>query len=792
MTIVDTESIETESVHSESVHSPERRQDLRRRAADFIDRVPKIVLTDEAFAARHRALRAVLWLHIPLVVVVAAYSTITSAHWMGSGGTATVSHDVSAHAIVTWIFVAAAILAGCLVPLMRSPRTQALMVSGGLLMCANALVHGSGGQTDMHFDFFVVLALISLYQDAAVFALAIAAVAFHHGVIGSIAPTMVYSSPQALAHPVWYALLHAAFVLAMSGAQVAYWTFTRKSEAALRASTAEASRLALVATYTDNAVVIADPDGVIEWVNQAFTTMTGYTRDEAIGRRRSDLLDCPEAVEERLADLFVDVHKGLDAEFETRDRHGRSYWLSLEVRPIVEDGAVVRLVGVERDVTARRASEEHEREASRRVAALAEALAAEKALLSGVISTIPHLVYWKDSSDRYAGANAAFLQWRGGLHESALLGRTEQEVNSATDLSVHLQAIEHEVSESGQAVIDRHLPVTGADGRPASLLLSVLPQPGIDGAAGGLIGVGADVTHLKDLEHQLAQAQRLESIGQLAAGIAHEINTPVQFVADNVRYVADSFAGLVPALRSLGQAPAPASRPEYAEFCAQVQASLAGIDLAFLADEVPMALEESLEGLTRIAQIVIAMKEFSHPGVSSAAADLNRAVETTAQVSRNEWKYLATLDLDLDPAVGLVNCHQGEVKQVVLNMIVNAAHAIQQRQAASDDQTPGTISIATSRTGDTVQITIADDGIGMDPATTQRVFDPFFTTKDVGKGTGQGLSLAHSTVVQKHNGTIVVDSVRGAGTTFTITLPAPRDLDLTRPLDGDAALRVQA
>jgi PAS domain S-box-containing protein len=744
-----------------------------RSAPRWVQRwLPRVVLTDEAFEARHRVLRVVLWLHIPLVVAVAGYTTMTSKHSTGNShqGMAT-GGGPDSHLIVTWAFVAAAVVAGVLVPRMRTNRSRALMVSLGLLMCADALVHGSGGQTDLHFDFFVVLAAISLYQDLAVFVLAIATVGIHHGVIGAIAPTMVYSSPGALAHPVWYALMHATFVLAMSAAQIVYWKFTENAQTALRAQTDEATRLALVATYTDNGVVITTPTGVIEWVNEPFTRMTGYSAAEAVGRNRVHLFDGREGEAEFLQALFADVSKGVDAEFLTRDRHGREYWLNLEVRPIFEDGAVVRLVGVERDVTARRSTEEHERTASRRAAALAAQLTVEKAVLSGVISTIPHLVYWKDADRRYAGANEAFLAWV-GRPEAAVLGRTEEELD-ATDVSAHLLAIEEEMQNSGGAVIDRNVVVTRSDDTICSLLISVLPQPAF--AGGGVIGVAADVTHLTELEKQLAQAHRLEAIGQLAAGVAHEINTPVQFVSDNTRFVAEAVAGLVPALTALSSAAAAApSDPASDTLAVAVRDALDGIDLGFLAAEVPLALDESLEGLGRIAQIVSAMKEFSHPGQAKSAADLNRAVQSTVQVSRNEWKYIAALEIDLDPDVGLIDCHQGEIKQVVLNLIVNAAHAIQERRASVGDNAMGTISVATARHGDEVEITVADDGIGMDPDTQKRIFDPFFTTKDVGKGTGQGLNLAHS-AVGRHHGTIAVDSARGVGTTFRVTLPAPRE-----------------
>jgi PAS domain S-box-containing protein len=615
---------------------------VRRAATWFWRWLPRVELTPDAFQARHRVLQLVLWLHLPLVIVVAGYTTVVHVRsGRASGSMPGMGNEAGEHLIVTWAFVAFAVLAVCLVPRMQTRRSRPEMVSFGLQACADAIVNGSGRHTDMHFDFFVVLAAISLYQDLAVFGLAIAAVGVHHGLIGAFDPTMVYNSPQALDHPVWYALLHATFVLAMSAAQIVYWKFTENAQTALRAGEAEA-------------------------------------------------------------------------------------------------------------------------------AALAEELSAEKALLASVISTIPHLVYWKDENGRYAGANKAFLDWM-GRPEEAMLGRTDEELQTGTVLSSHLRVLEHEMEQTGHAVIDRNITVARSDAPSCNMLVSVLPQTASHGA--GVIGVAADVTHLAELEQQLAQALRLEAIGQLAAGIAHEINTPVQFVSDNTRFVSDSLRGLLPMLRTLATA---SQEENCCTFSGTAKTALAEVDLGFIADEVPAALDESLEGLTRIGQIVVAMKEFSHPGMSSAPADLNRAVATTAQVSRNEWKYLANLKLDLDPDVGVVNCHQGEIKQVLLNMIVNAAHAVAERRSTIGDVPMGSISVRTSRIDDVVQIVVADDGIGMEQAVRQRVFDPFFTTKGVGKGTGQGLSLAHSTIVQKHKGTIAVESTYGVGTTFTVTLPAPR------------------
>lgn len=416
---------------------------------------------------------------------------------------------------------------------------------------------------------------------------------------------------------------------------------------------------------------------------------------------------------------------------------------------------------------------------------LAVALSSEKSLLAEVISSIPHLVYWKDERSRYADCNQAFLAAR-GVRWAELIGRTEQELDGpVSELGAVLAALEAPALGVGHATVDHTVTISGPDGRTRTLLLSVLPHRSADGAITGTIGVGADVSQITALERQLAQASRLESIGQLAAGIAHEINTPVQFVTHNVQFVADALEPVVEGLHRvalLAGRPGEASgQPDQsvmggpADLPERLRAVLDRIDVEFVADEVPDALTQSLEGLTRVTQIVRAMKDFSHPGGGRSDCDLNRAVESTVQVSRNEWKTIAEVELDLDPQVGQVPCFESEIKQVLLNIIVNAAQAIGSARSSDAGNASGSgmgrIRVATRREDAVVRITVQDDGPGMDLLTQQRVFDPFFTTKGVGQGTGQGLSIARSIIVNKHGGTIEVRSSPGAGATFEITLP---------------------
>jgi PAS domain S-box-containing protein len=273
-----------------------------------------------------------------------------------------------------------------------------------------------------------------------------------------------------------------------------------------------------------------------------------------------------------------------------------------------------------------------------------------------------------------------------------------------------------------------------------------------------------DLTESRRLQLELHQAQKLEAVGRLAAGIAHEINTPVQFIGDNTRFLADAFEGLREMLRR---------QDEAVEACCadrrqDLAAAAAELDLPYMLEEVPKTISRTLEGVRRVATIVRAMKEFAHPDQKEmVATDLNRALEATLEVARNEYKYVADVETALGP-VPLVACHAGDVNQVFLNIIVNAAHAIADMVKGTEAR--GRIRVATRSEGDSVVIEIEDTGGGIPAPIRDKVFDPFFTTKPVGRGTGQGLAIARS-VVEKHGGVIRFETEEGKGTRFQILLP---------------------
>ena len=307
-------------------------------------------------------------------------------------------------------------------------------------------------------------------------------------------------------------------------------------------------------------------------------------------------------------------------------------------------------------------------------------------------------------------------------------------------------------------------------GNLIDVLISVFPVCDPDGIAAGTACVAWDITQIKELEQQLAQAKKLESIGQLAAGIAHEINTPMQFIGDSVHFLRQSFEELrllLDAQSDLCRAAENASKFE--EFTAKIREVEKAVDLPYLHDNVPRALERTLGGIDHVSSIVSAMKEFAHPRTNQKCpADINKALRNALTVSRNEYKYVAEVETDFGP-IPQVPCVVGELNQVFLNLIINAAHAVGDAVKGSDRR--GRITVSTQIEGDAIAIRIGDTGNGIAPEIRERIFDPFFTTKAVGKGTGQGLAISRSIIVEKHAGTLTFESQVGRGTTFIIRLP---------------------
>lgn len=280
-----------------------------------------------------------------------------------------------------------------------------------------------------------------------------------------------------------------------------------------------------------------------------------------------------------------------------------------------------------------------------------------------------------------------------------------------------------------------------------------------------------DITEKKGLERQLAFAQKLEAVGQLASGIAHEINTPIQYIGGNLSFMESSFEKIKGLLEKAESVEQELSKlPELSEALSEFRSALEDVNSEFLIEEVPMAIKDSLEGVEQVASIVFAMKRFSHPDIEEKkAVDINESVENVVTVARNEWKYASDLELHLSDELPLIQCYPGEINQAILNVLVNAAHANNAKMQSTGRK--GQIDISTGMDGDNIVISISDSGVGIKEKDFDKVFDPFFTTKEVGKGTGQGLSITYS-IIEKHGGRIDFESEAGKGTTFRLIIPA--------------------
>lgn len=414
------------------------------------------------------------------------------------------------------------------------------------------------------------------------------------------------------------------------------------------------------------------------------------------------------------------------------------------------------IVGVIADITNRKAAEEDLRNAH----LYSERLLASITSILVVIGEDGHITQWNRAAEQTFGKSAEDTVGRGlfdcGINWDSAVVRSGYERCRR----------EERVERMDDVQFDR------TDGSRGLLGITLHPVPGHADRRVGVLLLSKDLTERRALENQLLQAQKLESLGQLAAGIAHEINTPMQFVGDNLRFILESsrdIQSVIPKYRALLEASRTGAATQ--QIISAVEQAEQQSDMAYILEEIPHAVNQSLGGVERVSKIVMAMKEFSHPDtVEKELADVNRGIENTVTVSRNEWKYIANMELDLDPNVPPIPCLPGALNQAILNMIVNGAHAIA-AVVGDGAEEKGTIKISTHCDGQRVEIRISDTGCGMPDEIKARIFDPFFTTKEVGKGTGQGLAIAHSAIVEKHGGTINLDTEVGRGTTFVIRLP---------------------
>jgi PAS domain S-box-containing protein len=287
-----------------------------------------------------------------------------------------------------------------------------------------------------------------------------------------------------------------------------------------------------------------------------------------------------------------------------------------------------------------------------------------------------------------------------------------------------------------------------------------------------------DVTATKRMEGEFRQAQKLEAVGRLAAGIAHEINTPIQYIGDSAAYIATTLADVLRLLetsRSLLENLA--ARTGDTSVIEELAAAEEAADLDYARAQGPRSVARIVDGVGRVARIVQAMKAFSHPGAETPTPmDVVKMLEDTIVIAGHELRDIATVSTDFEK-LPAVHCYPGDLNQAFLNVIVNAAHAIADRPSGSD---PGQVHLSAKQEGTQVEIRVVDNGCGMTPEVQARLFEPFFTTKEVGRGTGQGLSIVRAAIVDKHGGSVRFESALGKGTTCVIRVPLSNEAEAAR------------
>ncbi|NNF61181.1 MAG: PAS domain-containing protein [Gammaproteobacteria bacterium] len=395
-------------------------------------------------------------------------------------------------------------------------------------------------------------------------------------------------------------------------------------------------------------------------------------------------------------------------------------------------------------------------------------LADEVSHTGQVLSAIPSILIGLDLDSRINQWNSAAREIS-GISAADAVGRPIGDCGWSGDVEILSDGVARCLSDREVVRLDE-LCFERPDSEQATLGVAIVPVHNSEKVQIGCLLIGADVTEKNMMEIQLREAQRLEAVGRLAAGIAHEVNTPSQFVSDNTTFLQEAFTDLIEleaVYNEICSAPGLLSDEQKQ----RIEAAREAADRDFLLEEVPQALAQSLDGIRRIADIVRAMKEFSHPGGGGhkEQADLNRLINNAITVAANEWKYHAEVETEFDENLPPVPCFPRELNQVVLNLLINGAHAIADRLGDSGER--GKIRITTALRDNAVEMRVSDSGTGIPEHIRNNVFEPFFTTKEVGRGSGQGLALAYSAVVEQHGGELSFETETDVGTTFIVSLP---------------------
>lgn len=434
-------------------------------------------------------------------------------------------------------------------------------------------------------------------------------------------------------------------------------------------------------------------------------------------------------------------------------------------------GATLGLLSSGEDITERKLAE--------------TAISESRNLLLKVIDTVPARVFWKDPELRYLGCNTVFAQDAGIANRDEMIGKNDYQMVWAEQADSY-RADDRAVMAAGVPRLFFEEQQTTATGETVWVRTSKIPLVNDDNQTFGVLGIYEDIIEYRRIEaenrtqlaelsalnamliqaqSQLLQSVKMASVGQLAAGVAHEINNPIAFVDANLGALKEHMADLLNVLEAYRQCE-PALLG-HANFMALIEDAKKAADLEFLQEDIPSLIDESLEGVRRVKAIVENLKDFSRVDTAEwHFANLESCLESTLKIVWNEIKYKADVSKEF-AGIPEIECLASQLNQVFLNLLVNAAQAIAER---------GVITLRTGFDENEVWVDVADTGQGIAAAHLDRIFEPFFTTKPVGKGTGLGLSLAYG-IVQRHHGRLEVRSELGKGSVFHLSLPRQRTLD---------------
>ncbi|MFQ5580792.1 MAG: PAS domain S-box protein, partial [Nitrospiria bacterium] len=560
---------------------------------------------------------------------------------------------------------------------------------------------------------------------------------------------------------------------------------TEREKAEREARESEARIHSILDTATDAIITIGEK-GIIETFNHSAEQIFGYTSREVVGHNISMLMPSPDREKhDGYLSRYMETGKSniLGAGRETlgQRKDASTFPIELSVSK-VDQGDRMIFTGIIRDITKQKKADR------------------ERQLAATVFNASTEAITITDADKKILSVNPAFSRITGYSAEE-VIGKTPQILQSGLLDANFYKKMWDTINTVGHwqgEIMNKR-----KDGKFYPEWLSITKVKNQKGKVIQYIGLFSDITEKKNsekklsalnddlksandkLNHEMAEreqmeielrmAQKLEAVGQLAAGIAHEINTPMQYLGDNVHFLKTAFEDYLEVIETYQKASLALSEvPGQEALIEEIKEAEEIADLSYLTEHLPKSFERTFEGIERVSTIVKAMKDFSHPDQrEKSLTDINKGLTSTLTVARNEYKYVADIKTEFGKLPHIL-CHAGEINQVFLNLIVNAAHAI--GDEVKDTQEKGKIYIKTEvENNNFVLITIRDSGTGIPEEIRKRVFDPFFTTKEVGRGTGQGLAIARSTVKEKHGGSLTLESKVGQGTTFFIRLPIHED-----------------